>query len=349
MSEFGLGGAQSASQTNVINLSQVNSNNDENSKINSAELGHRDVQQVSNDPVSVSWQDKLSTACTTIKKAIITSLNNAKNDVAQWCDKASIKLDDMGDAISNKVTSIFNSIESMISSNNNGLSFDNSHVNFEAGVTIVVNQNDQSAVGMGPGAPVNNMMAMDDVPHQIQANIEAMMNESSEGADVNIVVNGPQLNREGSSEGIPDNINLGATAGYIDDVVNQSDSPVNRQIAVDQNIAEQAQAAYDFEGQMNTGFEQQAAAMAEDQNIAAKDTNFEDVFGEAGEGKNIDVDALRQEALAQQSKANESKFADNLKAEMEAMNAAFDDIIEDMQQVGAQLKETAGNDQSGEQ
>jgi len=175
-----------------------------------------------------------------------------------------------------------------------------------------------------------------------------MMNQGNEDADVNVVANGPQLSREGSSEGIADNINLGATAGYIDDVVNQSESPANRQMAVDQNIAEQAQATYDFEGQMNTGFEQQAAAMALDQNIAAKDTNFEDVFGEAGEGKSIDVDALRQEAIAQQSKANESKFADNLKADLDAMNAALDDIVEDMAANNNEPIETDGNDKVGE-
>ena len=343
-----LGGTQSASQTNVINPSQINSNNDANSQINSAELGHRDVQQVSNDPVSVSWQDKFSNACTSIKNSIVATLSNVKDDVGRWCDNASDKLEAFGEAISDKANSIFDSIKSMISSNNNGLSID-SHANLEAGVSIVVDQNDQPGAGMGPGAAVNNMMAMDDVPNQIQANIEAMMNQSGEDADVNVVANGPQLSREGSIEGIPDNINLGATAGYIDDVVNQSDSPVNRQIAVDQNIAEQAQAAYDFEGQMNTGFEQQAAAMAQDQNIAAKDTNFEDVFGEAGEGKSIDVDALRQEAIAQQSKANESKFADNLKADLDAMNAALDDIVEDMEEASSQPKETIGNDQYGEQ
>ncbi|MCF6455636.1 hypothetical protein [Pseudoalteromonas sp. MMG024] len=312
-----LGGTQSASQTNVINPSQINSNNDANSQINSAELGHRDVQQVSNDPVSVSWQDKFSNACTSIKNSIVATLSNVKDSAVQWCGNASDTLASMGNAISNTATSIFNSIKSMISSNNNGLSID-SHANLEAGVSIVVDQNDQPGAGMGPGAAVNNMMAMDDVPNQIQANIEAMMNQSGENADVNIVANGPQLSREGSIEGIPDNINLGATAGYIDDVVNQSDSPVNRQIAVDQNIA-------------------------------AKDTNFEDVFGEAGEGKSIDVDALRQEVIAQQSKANESKFADNLKADLDAMNAALDDIVEDMEEASSQPKETIGNDQYGEQ
>lgn len=344
-----LGGTQSASQTSVINPSQVNSNHDANSQINSAELGHRDVQQVSNDPVSLSWQDKFSNACTSIKNSIFAMLNNVKEDIAQLCDDASNKLEAFGEAISDKATSILNSIKSMISSDNNGLSID-THINIEAGVSIVVEQNDQPGAGMGPGAPVNNMMAMDDVPNQIQANIEAMMNQGGEDADVNIVANGPQLGREGSIEGIPDNINLGATAGYIDDVVNQSDSPANRQMAVDQNIAEQAQAAYYFEGQMNTGFEQQAAAMAEDQNIAAKATNIEDAIGEAvGEEKIVNVDALRQEALAQQSKENDEKFADNLKAEMEAMNVALDDIIEDIQESSSNPKETAGNDQYGEQ
>ena len=58
-------------------------------------------------------------------------------------------------------------------------------------------------------------MAMDDVPNQIQANIQAMMNQAVEDADVNVVANGPQLSREGTSEGIPDNINLGATLAIL--------------------------------------------------------------------------------------------------------------------------------------
>lgn len=320
MPEFGLGGAQSASQTNVINPSQVNSNNDANSQINSAELGHRDVQQVSNDPVSVSWQDKFSNACTSIKNSIVTTLSNVKDDAADWCDKASEKLADIGEAISDKANSIFNSIKNMISSNNNGLSID-THINIEAGVSIVVEQNDQPGAGMGPGAPVNNMMAMDDVPNQIQANIEAMMNQGGEDADVNIVANGPQLSREGSQEGILDDINLGDTAGYIDDVVNNMMASDQNQMSIDENIAQQAQAAIDIEGQI-TDMGEQAAI-----DFANMPTNFAQ---QQGEGEFIDVDAMRDAALKAQSEAKDNMFQNDIKSELDLENLVMDDIIANM-------------------
>ena len=121
--------------------------------------------------------------------------------------------------------------------------------------------------------------------------------------------------------------------------MNQSDSPVNRQMAVDQNIAEQAQAAYDFEGMMTDMGEQAAHNMA---NIP---TNFAQNEGEGADiNDEVDVEALRKEALA----ARGNGFRDEIQNVLKAEDIVMDDIIADMAASNNEPIETDGNDKVGE-
>ena len=375
MPEQPIGGLQS-SQINVIQQQQVDGDNSANQQINSAALNNRDVQQVANDAESLSLSEKFSNACSACKDSFVAMMKSAGDGISNWCAQALIDISQAGSAFKEAAGAMIDAAINKFSSNNNGLSI--SDINVQAGVNIVIDQNDQPGADMGPGAaasaaasaaandpassPVNvpvdaQVMEMELAQNQIQANIEQMMAQNNDNNDVDIVANGPQLVREGSQEGVPDDIGLGNTAGFIDDVVNNMLPSEQRQMAIDENIAQQAQAAYNFEG-MGTDMGEQAA-----REMANMPTNFAQNEGEgagAGAGAGVEVDAgvnadvevndevgveaLRQESLA----ARGNEFSDEIQNVLKAEDIIMDDIVADMAANNNEPIETDGNDKVGE-